>query len=61
MNRHPITLFMRWTDIIWVYFRYAPGVDILTVVILPSEEMDSLNDEQVNIGDLVALTDIDSL
>lgn len=41
--------------------RYAPGVDILTVVILPSEEMDSLNDEQVNIGDLVALTDIDSL
>jgi len=41
--------------------RYAPGVDLLTVVILPSEQLDALNDEQKNIGDLVALTDLDAL
>eukprot|EP00088_Acartia_fossae_P015208 TRINITY_DN1829_c0_g1_i8.p1 TRINITY_DN1829_c0_g1~~TRINITY_DN1829_c0_g1_i8.p1 ORF type:complete len:304 (-),score=22.47 TRINITY_DN1829_c0_g1_i8:84-995(-) len=43
------------------FHRYAPGVDILTVVILPSEQLDALNTEQLNIGDLVALTDIDTL
>lgn len=43
------------------FLRYAPGVDLLTVVILPSENLDSLNDEQKNIGDLVALTDLDAL
>jgi len=41
--------------------RYAPGTDILTVVILPAEQLDSLNEEQLNIGDLVALTDINAL
>jgi len=41
--------------------RYAPGTDILTVVILPSEQLDSLNEEQLNIGDLIALTDINAL
>merc|ERR1719397_1241767 len=37
--------------------RYSPGVETLTVVILPSEELHQLNPEQLNIGQLVALTD----
>ena len=41
--------------------QYAPGIDVLTVVILPAEDMSGLNQEQVNIGDLIALTDIDAL
>lgn len=41
--------------------QYAPGVDVLTVVILPAEDTSSLNQEQINIGDLVALTDLDAL
>lgn len=40
---------------------YKPGLDVLTVIVLPSEELDSLNEEQRNIGDLVVLTDINSL
>jgi len=41
--------------------RYAPNCEILTVVILPAEDLDNLNSEQINIGDLVVLTDIESL
>jgi len=41
--------------------RYLPGTEALTVVILPSEDLDALNDEQKDIGDLVALTDINQL
>jgi len=41
--------------------RYMPHSESLTIVILPAEELDSLNSEQINIGDLVVLTDIESL
>jgi len=41
--------------------KYAPNSDILTIVILPAEDLENLNSEQMNIGDLVVLTDIESL
>jgi len=40
---------------------YAPNTHILTVVILPSDNVTTLNDEQEGIGDLVVLTDINAL
>lgn len=40
---------------------YSPSLDILTIVILPSEELSSLNPEQLNLGDLIVLTDINDL
>merc|ERR1711915_407085 len=40
---------------------YAPGTEVLTVVILPSENLDKLSGDQINIGDFVALTDIGDL
>ena len=40
---------------------YSPNLDILTIVILPLEELNSLNPEQLNLGDLIVLTDINDL
>jgi len=39
----------------------APGTAVLTVVVLPAEELDVLDPSLLNIGDLVALTDINAL
>ena len=39
----------------------APGKALFTVVVLPAEEMDALDPSLFNIGDLVALTDINAL
>jgi len=41
--------------------RLRPETEILTVVILPAEETQQMNEEQRNIADLVVLTDIEAL